>query len=233
MENASADKKALSVTLGLDGWSLAVANFLEANRCIRVIQPALGRRPLAAPPSPLIPPPAWLIWILSALPFVVIVLVCSLVIWQIMRRIRRQRQLLGADQKESIWSWSLFWQQCRLLLADLLYLLHHPFGNKQQIIQKRTGWQEELTGDRAARSIREIYRALLTWAARQGCVRQRDETPYEYQQRLITQLEVSEEALTEITRAYTLVRYGASRLSPDEVGRVNHQWAELLKGAST
>jgi len=86
---------------------------------------------------------------------------------------------------------------------------------------------EEIKGEPAARSIREIYRAFLQKATRHGYPRRRFETPYEFKQQLDEKVPLIEPQLELITEAYALTRYGGE--APDEVqlAQIRSHWIEL------
>ena len=87
--------------------------------------------------------------------------------------------------------------------------------------------EEELTGEPAARSIREIYRALLHWSATHGIARKRAETPYEFRARLDKRLPLAEPELSVVTEAYTETRYGRAMPNEGDVVRVQEAWTQL------
>lgn len=80
-----------------------------------------------------------------------------------------------------------------------------------------------------ARSIREMYRVLLRWAANQGYPRTRYETPYEFQMRLNEHLPQVEPELGVVTEAYTEIRYGEVVPDVGEVVEVQRAWVNLQK----
>ena len=156
-----------------------------------------------------------------ALPILAILLVIFAVRLILRRRhIRLTRR--QEDQHESLWSWSLFWTQVRALLKALFARF---FPRRNNELQQAT--IEEMTGEPAARSIREIYRALLRWSAARGIARKRAETPYEFRARLDKRLPLAEPELSVVTEAYTATRYG--RIVPNEgdVARVREAWTHL------
>ncbi|MDQ6659498.1 MAG: DUF4129 domain-containing protein, partial [Chloroflexota bacterium] len=76
-------------------------------------------------------------------------------------------------------------------------------------------------------TIRQVYRALLHKAERNGYPRKQDETPYEFGERLSQHLTFTEPQLSAITEAYTLARYGNNMPSENEVTRIHTLWVEL------
>ncbi len=174
-------------------------------------------------PPPQTYPGAVLIFAKILLPLLILALIV-LLLWLALRRrhVRLVRQSGPDEIRESIWSWSLFWTQVKALF---LALFHRFFPRQQQEAQEEK--MEQLQGEPAARSIREIYRLLLRWAASRGYPRHRDETPYEFRQRLDERLPSTEPQLETITEAYTAIRYGGYIPDEAEVARVRQQWAEL------
>ena len=153
------------------------------------------------------------------------ILIVLLIIFAVRLILRRRNIRLTRrqeDQHESLWSWSLFWIQLRTFF---MALFRRFFPIRQQ--EQRQAIAEEITGEPTARSIREIYRALLGWSAARGIARKRAETPYEFRSRLDKRLPLAEPELSIVTEAYTATRYG--RVVPDEndVARVREAWTQL------
>lgn len=157
------------------------------------------------------------------LPLLILALIV-LLLWLALRRrrVRIERHSGPDETRESLWSWSLFWGQVKALF---LALFRRFFP--QQEAQAQEAPLEELQGEASARSIREIYRLLLRWAASRGYPRRRDETPYEFRQRLGERLSASEPQLETITEAYAATRYGGHIPDDSEVAHVRQQWTEL------
>jgi hypothetical protein len=84
-----------------------------------------------------------------------------------------------------------------------------------------------MQGGPTTRSIRELYRALLRWAASRGYARKKYETPYEFQQRLHEHFPQTEPELGVVTEVYTATRYGEVVPDEDEVDRVRQMWMNL------
>lgn len=162
------------------------------------------------------------------LPFLLLLSV-SLALWLALRRrkrMRARRNRASGDVHESVWSWELFWSQFRAFLAALFR--RRAAGNKAAQ-QAESG--EELSGEPAARTMREIYRALLKKAAALGYVRRRNETAYEFQARL-NQLRLrasNEPQLGQLTDAYSLTRYGGSVPGDFDLASARGAWDELEK----
>ncbi|HLL80848.1 MAG TPA: DUF4129 domain-containing protein [Ktedonobacteraceae bacterium] len=159
-------------------------------------------------------------------PILLLLLVVGL-IWLALRRRRKlplRLSRLDEDLHESLWSWLLLWSQLKAMLRAL-------FG---RFFSRGSGHEDmpltspaEIVADPAARTIREIYRALLKKAAGRGYPRRKDETPHEFRRRLDERAPVVEPQLEAITEAYAQVRYGGSLLDEVKVASVRGQWSEL------
>ncbi len=159
-------------------------------------------------------------------PILLLLLVAGL-IWLALRRRRKlplRLSRLDEDLHESLWSWLLLWSQLKAMLRALFGRLFSR-GSEHEDVALAT--PAEIVADPAARTIREIYRALLKKAAGRGYPRKKDETPHEFRQRLDEQAPPVEPQLEAITEAYMQVRYGGSLLDEVEVASVRGQWSEL------
>jgi hypothetical protein len=160
------------------------------------------------------------------LPLVLILCVLLLIRWILRnrRRVRLARSSRAVELHESVWSWTLFWAQLRAMLR----LLFSRFTRRRHTAVTG-GVMEEIQGEPAARTIREIYRALLKRAAALGIPRKRFETPYEFHQRLAHRLPTSAPHLALVTDVYIATRYGG--ITPDraELARVQQAWAMLQR----
>ncbi|HEU5380602.1 MAG TPA: DUF4129 domain-containing protein [Ktedonobacteraceae bacterium] len=157
---------------------------------------------------------------------VLIFLVLGLLIFLVLRKRKRVRMLLnrlGGDVHESIWSWGLFWGQFRMLLWSFF----RRFFPKRADNATQTEQATEIVASPAARTIREIYRALLKKAATRGQIRKRDETPHEFQRRLDERDPQNEPQLGLLTEAYALTRYGGGVPNDYEVALARQSWNEL------
>jgi len=86
---------------------------------------------------------------------------------------------------------------------------------------------EEIKGEPAARSIREIYRAFLRKATKHGYPRKRFETPFELKQRIDEKVPLTEPHLELITEAYAFTRYSGEVPDEAELAQIRENWAEL------
>ncbi len=158
------------------------------------------------------------------LPIAFILLLLLLIRWALRRR---RVQLVAKRQdeevRESLWSWSLFWAQ----LKAFLHALFGRFFSRRSAEVEDQAAPEIIEGGPTARSIREIYRMLLKRAAGRGYAREKDETPYEFEQRLNEKTPLAEPRLEVITEAYATTRYGGFEPDESEVARVRGAWAEV------
>ena len=97
------------------------------------------------------------------LPVLVLVLLLLIV-----RLLLRRRRISGTRRAleihESLWSWELFWTQVKAFFRALwLRLFPQQMGATQ--IQDSEG---DIVNEPTARSIREVYRAMLRWAIQRG-----------------------------------------------------------------
>ncbi len=156
------------------------------------------------------------------LPVLFVVLMVWLMSWLLRRRhltlVRREQQ----DMHESLWSWKLFQAQVKTFLLAIWRRFFPQRSSKQtQTVI------EEISGEPTARTIREIYRAFLHWAASRGYERKKEETPYEFKLRLHQQLPQIEPELGNLTEAYSTLRYGGMVPGDAEVTRAQTDWATL------
>lgn len=155
-----------------------------------------------------------------------ILLGLSVLLWLTLRRRKRRRIVrnrASGDIHESIWSWELFWRQFKAFWATLFRLNRRT----DEAAQDASG-ALDLPGESAARTLREIYRALLKKAATLGYVRLRHETPHEFQQR-VNRLRASssEPQLGLLTDAYSSLRYGGQLPDEYELASALRNWEEL------
>lgn len=157
------------------------------------------------------------------LPLLLIALLVVILILVI--RLLRQKKHSEEELHESLWSWSLFWQQLMAFLRALFaFLLPRHRSN---VVASTNQVEQEGIVAPTARSIRAIYRALLSQAAKYGYPRQQDETPYEFEVRLCQHFPLAEEYLTIITDSYMRARYSGIALQESEVVYVRDAWKEL------
>ncbi|HZU71089.1 MAG TPA: DUF4129 domain-containing protein [Ktedonobacteraceae bacterium] len=160
------------------------------------------------------------------IPILLLLAIFFLVRWALnrRRRVRVATRKRSGDIHESLWSWSLFWMQLKAFLRGLL---RRFFPQQAAVVEKQEGWDEIRDAEPAVRTIREIYRALLKKAAYRGYARKKDETPYEFRQRLDEKVPLAEPQLEAITEAYALTRYGGNVPDEAEVAHMRSAWTEL------
>ncbi len=159
------------------------------------------------------------------LPILFVLLMVLLIHWTLRRRsrVRKRVNRRNQDVHESLWSWSLFWMQLRSIVHTLFArFMHRDMKTEDGVIKI-----EEIKGEPAARSIREIYRAFLKKAAGHGYPRKRFETPYEFNQRLDEKVPLTEPQLEMITEAYAFTRYGGDVPDEAQLTQIRTSWVEL------
>ena len=161
------------------------------------------------------------------LPIAFILLILLLIRWALRRRrVQLVAKRRDEEVRESLWSWSLFWAQLKAFLHAPLLLIWRFFSRRPAEVEDQAA-PEIIEGGPTARSIREIYRMLLKQAAGRGYGREKDETPYEFEQRLNEKTPLAEPRLEIITEAYATTRYGGFEPDESEVARVRGAWAEV------
>ncbi len=159
------------------------------------------------------------------LPILFVLLMVLLIHWTLRRRsrVRKRVNRRNQDVHESLWSWSLFWMQLRSIVHTLFArFMHRDMKTEDGVIKI-----EEIKGEPAARSIREIYRVFLKKAAGHGYPRKRFETPYEFNQRLDEKVPLTEPQLEMITEAYAFTRYGGDVPDEAQLTQIRTSWVEL------
>jgi hypothetical protein len=183
--------------------------------------------------KPVVHPPAnitasWLPYLRAGVLVLLLMALVFLVWWALRKRrraaVRIQRK--DGDIHESLWSWLLLWNQLKGILRAMLGRFFRKAPHEEQL-QGAQNAQELAASSPAARTVREIYRALLKKAASRGYPRRKHETPLELRQRLDEGVPLVEPQLESITEAYSQVRYGGDLPDTDEVMVVQRQWREL------
>ena len=206
-------------------WLIAwfMASHSPRHPTVRNVRTGVSRVPFHKPPGG----PDLLLILIPILEIVLPILLALLLLALIWRILRRRRRTVVArrneDVYESVWSWSLFWKQ---LKAFLRAFFARFFPHRAAKVEGQTV-SEAIESGPGVRSIREIYRVLLKRAAGRGYPRKKDETPYEFRQRLDEQTPLAEPHLELITEVYTATRYGGSEPDETEVARVRGAWAEV------
>jgi len=190
------------------------------------INAVTGVRPLT---NRLLPPNAGSPGVLQAakilLPLLILLLPVLLIYLALRRRrrLRRGFPLKGGDLHESVWSWQLFLSQLQAFWRGLLQRLFPPHASPDP--EQAMPIPDEQTP--GMYSIRQIYRALLHKAASRGYRRKRDETPHEFQERVLAHEPQSKPQLGHLTEAYVLTRYGGIALAEPELEVARRRWQEL------
>jgi len=159
------------------------------------------------------------------LPILFVALMVLLIRWTLHQRprVRKRVNRRNQDVHESLWSWSLFWMQLRSIIQALFArFIHRDLTTEDGVVKI-----EEIKGEPAARSIREIYRAFLQKATSHGYPRRRFETPYELKQRLDEKVPLIEPQLELITEAYAFTRYGGEVPDEAQLAQIRTNWIEL------
>jgi hypothetical protein len=159
------------------------------------------------------------------LPILFVGLMVLFIRWTLHRRprVRKRVNRRNQDVHESLWSWSLFWMQLRSIIQALFArFIHRDLTTEDGVVKI-----EEIKGEPAARSIREIYRAFLQKATSHGYPRRRFETPYELKQRLDEKIPLIEPQLELITEAYAFTRYGGEVPDEAQLAQIRTNWIEL------
>jgi len=157
------------------------------------------------------------------IPILFVLGILLLIRWALRRRRVHVVTNKHGDLHESLWSWVLFWTQLKAFLRALFA----RFLSRKATAVEDQAPPEEIVGGPTARSVREIYRGLLKLAAERGYPRKKDETPYEYRQRLDEKTPLAEPCLELITTVYAATRYGGIEPDESEVARVQGAWAEV------
>ncbi|GCE48388.1 uncharacterized protein DUF4129 [Thermosporothrix hazakensis] len=163
----------------------------------------------------------------SSLFFAILVAVTALIVALLLIRflLALRKRKVTSELHESIWSWHLFFEQLRSLFRALLRKKTRAVAEAEQ-----ERYPMELEHEPTIRSIRELYRALLAWAERNGIKRRLDETPSEFERRLLDQLAVRGPELHQVTLAYIAARYGGRTFQAEEILRVREACLLLQQG---
>jgi len=162
----------------------------------------------------------------NALP--VFLLVAALVLFTMVLGVllRARSRVLAADavdESESLWSWALMKQQGWAALQRLL------LGWRTQ--SKRLLRSDAISGERPSdtglRDIRQVYRALLRWAATHGHPRARATTTLELAESLAADRSLAGADVAAITRCYNDARYGEQAIAEPELEHAREQLRAL------
>ncbi|MEO8972967.1 MAG: DUF4129 domain-containing protein, partial [Ktedonobacteraceae bacterium] len=175
-----------------------------------------------------------LVTIRAAIEIVVLLLLLILIavlFIKLLRLLLRRRH--PVEQRESIWSWVLFWVQLKVFFREIFIF----FSSRTISVFRRKNHSDRIepilvTIPPAIRDVRALYRSLLAEAARQGYPRQHYETPFEFEMRLTEQLPSLKFLLTTITHLYVATRYDEYMPQEIEITYIHNLWV-LLHRAST
>ena len=78
-------------------------------------------------------------------------------------------------------------------------------------------------------SIRQLYVQILSWGAKKGFARQKDQTPLEYRNILNSAISEGQSNLDLITEQYMAVRYGFILPKEDKLEQIKKIWGKLKK----
>ena len=105
------------------------------------------------------------------------------------------------------------------LLSKWIRYLGSPFG--------RPAGRGDMPPE--ARTVREVYRQMLLWAASRGCPRDPSQTPWEYLHRLLGWIPEAKGELGLLTEHYVRARYGPRAPAQGELQRLKDDWRKLKK----
>jgi hypothetical protein len=163
--------------------------------------------------------------ILTVVIIIAMIVAIILLVRFALRKYRKRQQSTVEDQHESLWSWSLFWAQVKRSWLSLWQRIFRHSPALELPLEKQTEEGEQEDPD----NIRAIYRAFLQWAAGHGYIRQRAETPYEFQRRLAQPpMQNKEPEIQNVTAIYTTARYSQEPLAESDVIRMLQSW-NILK----
>ena len=178
------------------------------------------------------PPPLWFVLLIIGIGLLFVGLLVVLLRYWLKRRKRRVK-VVQRDKVESIWTWSLFLTQFRVLLQSQLRALFQAVLSLLRPLRARLQASGiPLVGKShppvpALHTIRGLYRAFLRAAELRGYRRAPAETPHEFRARLGNQEPLIDPELGVLTEAYTLARYGGSVPEVDELVRIEESWRNL------
>ncbi len=210
-------------------WLLNLFHFRlkNPNFQVRTSQVVCKQHPRSVQCTKVSPPqgsfnPLFVLTIKILLPVLVLVLLV-LIVRLLMRRRSISMTSRVLDIHESVWSWELFWTQMRAFLRALWLRLFPQLAGETDVQES----ESEVSTEPTARSIRDVYRAMLRWASQRGYPRKKDETPYEFRTRLRTRLPFTEPEISTVTEAYTAIRYGRVVPSEADVAHIQQTWMQL------
>lgn len=176
-------------------------------------------------PTPYAPPE----WVLTAIKWGIFAIIAGVVIFLLIKLIRRYqsfRAKAGVEEiSESLWSWEGFKADLRLFFSMIWQRLERKRNEPAPAILAPAWYARD--DAQGLLSIREIYRRLLREASRSGTVRRSHETPYEYARRLGQAVPDGSGQVGEITELYIDVRYGDIQAEDEQIDYANSLWKAL------
>ena len=204
-------------------WILSLLNHKKPELPNNPFELANPNKPEGTTPGALPP------WVLLTIKLTLLALVLAVVLFLIIRTIRR-RHFTKTDEdleeeQESLWSWGSFKSDVITFFKMILQRFQRKAKPVPSSIPAK--WQPEEDVKRRL-SIREIYQHLLWQGARLRIPRESYETPSEYAGRLGHFAPDSTEPLQEITSLYLDVRYGEHQIEDKRTDEANTVWEKLL-----
>lgn len=131
------------------------------------------------------------------------------------------------EVSESLWTWQVLRDDIFSILRGLLqWLGRWRPARKRQAVPPPAATVEVLDETQVF-SIRELYQALLWEGRGTGQPRKPSETPYEYENRLESALDVPVPGLQAITSAYVAYRYGGIAAQGEQLVTLNRLWRQV------
>jgi hypothetical protein len=185
----------------------------------------IGPIAVATPPVPRgdVPmPPFWVFELLLTFVGVIFLVVAGRAIYRLMKTgvrpfslgLARQRDPALPVSTADTFTWGGWWKAVLAWLRSWLAGTRTPTGRSER------GSQRAAEAVAEQRSIRALYRELLTAVARAGFERQPSTTPNELAQEVNTARPAASPAMSMATELYVRARYGEERVGRDELSRM-------------
>jgi hypothetical protein len=179
-------------------------------------------------------PPSWAFELMLTFVGVVFLIFAVRAVYRLMKmnmrsfdlRMSRQRDPSPAISSSDAFTWSGWWQ---LVLAWLRGWLAGPKST-----EGRSGRAQRQAGEVVAeqRSIRALYREMLTVLARAGFERQPSTTPNELASEVNAARPTASRAISTVTDLYVRTRYGEEQVGRDELSRMRSAVQQARKDLS-
>lgn len=141
-----------------------------------------------------------------------VLMMTLLAVWLALRY-RRRGSEADDEERTSLWSWRLFWQQLRRALRGVRL----PLRTAAPTLQPAAFPEPPLS------SVRQLYAAALRWTREHGQPRPAAATPLEFAPVLDEQ--IAPDLAEDLTRAYVLVRYAEADLEAEHVRQLQARWS--------